>query len=55
MEQLRRRKCRVRSHKILEVEQLKRWNYKQKNHKTSMKKKNHRKLRNKDMWRLFQQ
>jgi hypothetical protein len=48
----------MRNHRTLEVEEFKRWNYRQKNHKTSKvgvrKKKNHKKLRNKDKWRLFQ-
>jgi hypothetical protein len=34
MEQHRRRKCRLRNHNILEVEQLKRRRYGQRNHRT---------------------
>jgi hypothetical protein len=34
VEQLRRRKCRLRNHKISKVEQLRRRRYNQKNHRT---------------------
>jgi hypothetical protein len=46
MEQLRKRKYRIRNHRTLEVEQFKKGKYKQRNHKTleegAKKRKNHR-------------
>jgi hypothetical protein len=59
MEQFRRRKCKLRNHKTLKLEQLRRWRYRQKNHWTSnegiRKRENHGELKDKDKWRLFQQ
>jgi hypothetical protein len=59
VEQLKRRKCKLRNHRTSEVEQLMRQKYIQRNHMTSeegvKKRKNHIKLKNKDRWRLFQQ
>jgi hypothetical protein len=47
----------VKTPRTSKVEQLKRWRYKQRNHRTSKegvkKRKNHIKFKNKDMWRLF--
>jgi hypothetical protein len=51
------RKWILKTHRTSKVEQLKRWRYKQRNHRTSKegvkKRKNHTKFKNKDMWRLF--
>jgi hypothetical protein len=59
MEQLKRRKCRLRNHKTSKLEQFKRQKYRQRNHRTLeegvRKKKNHKEFMNKDMWRLFHQ
>jgi hypothetical protein len=57
VEQLRRRKCRLKNHKTSEVEQLRRRRYNKKNHRTLdegvKKKENHREFKNKKRWRLF--
>jgi hypothetical protein len=59
MEQLKKRKCRIKNHRTSQVEQLWRWRYRKNNHVTSKervrKRKNHRELGNKDKWKLFQQ
>ncbi len=53
-----KRKCKLRNHKTSEVEQLNKI-YRQKNHMTLeegvMNRKNHKKIKNKNRWRLFQQ
>ncbi len=52
------KKCRLRN-QTSKVEQFRRRKYRQRNHRTSeeevRKRKNHKELRNKNMWRLFQQ
>ncbi len=58
VEQLRRKKYRLKNHKTSKVEQFKRRRYSQKYHRTLeegiKKKKNQREFRNRNMWRLFQ-
>jgi hypothetical protein len=48
----------LKNHKTSEVEQLRRWRYKQINHRTLeegvRKRKKHNEFMNKNMWRLFQ-
>jgi hypothetical protein len=57
MEQLRKRKYKLRNHKTLEVEQFRRRRYSQRYHMTLeegiKKKKNQREFKNKKRWRLF--
>jgi hypothetical protein len=59
MEHLKRRKCKLRNDKTLEVEQLRWQRYRLINHKTLeegvRKRNNQRELKNKDRWRLCQQ
>ncbi len=58
VKQHKRKKCKLRNHKILKVEQLKRRRYNQRNHKTLKegvrKKKSHRQFKNRKRWTFFQ-
>jgi hypothetical protein len=59
MEQLMKRKYKLRNHKTSKVEKLRKRRCKDRNHRTLevgvRRRKNHKEIRNNNRWRLFQQ